>query len=226
MEWKDIVEWVKKILPAKLRVPFTAGVMLLGLLCLLTIFAQGYEWTEVFWEWWIQLAAAGVCLYWAVSVLVFRKSIVWRRSVSWALSGVLILGMAVLSLFSYGRSLYRFEKNGFFVSRAWQPDKKAGPGYFEWKMEPTSDVSKSTVNIAMLVGDRCDLSQIEGPAPVKEEFLTHHPIITDDSTMEHPNTLWRVKDLHRGEEVTFRLFLKGERKSVESICITPVVNSN
>lgn len=226
MEWNDVIESVKRLLPAQLRVPFTTGVMVLGVFGLCTIFIEGFEWTEVFWVWWIPLVAAIVCLCWAIIVVVVRKSITWPKTLSWIVAVILTLVMVLLGSFSYDRSRYRYEKAGFFVLRNWQPDKEHGPGYFEWSIEPTTDASKNTIGISMSLSENCDLSQFEGPAPVRNENVTHDPIITDDSTLEHPNTHWKVKDLHRGEELTFRLFAKGQKRSADSICIIPAVNSN
>jgi hypothetical protein len=48
MEWSDVIDWVKKLLPAQLRVPFTTSVMVLAVFGLCTIFIEGFEWTEVF----------------------------------------------------------------------------------------------------------------------------------------------------------------------------------
>ena len=78
----------------------------------------------------------------------------------------------------------------------------------------------------MSLGENCDLRRFDGPTPVRDGNVTHSPIINDDSTLEHPNTLWKVKDLHRGEELKFRLFVKDENRSADSICMTPIVNSN
>jgi hypothetical protein len=226
MEWNDVVEGVKKLLPAQMRVPFTTGVMVLAVFGLCTIFMEGFEWTEVFWVWWIPLVAAMICLYWAIVVVAVGNSIVWPTALSWIVAGILALVMVLLAWFSYDRHHYRYEKAGFFVLRNWQPDEGHGAGYFEWSLEPTTDASKSTISISMSLGENCDLRRFDGPAPVRDTNVTHGPIITDDSTLEHPNTRWKVKDLHRGEELKFRLFVKDENRSAGSICMTPIVNSN
>jgi hypothetical protein len=167
-----------------------------------------------------------VCLYWAIVVLAVRNSMVWLTALSWIVAGILALVMVFLAWFSYDRCRYRYEKAGFFVLRNWEPDKEHGPGYFEWSLEPTTDASKNTTSVSMSLGENCDLRRFDGPTPVRDGNVTHSPIINDDSTLEHPNTLWKVKDLHRGEELKFRLFVKDEIRSADSICMTPIVNSN
>lgn len=226
MEWKDVIEAVEKLLPAQMRVPFTTGVTVVALFGLCTIFIEGFEWTEVFWVWWIPLVAVMICLYWAIVVIVVRNSIVWPTALSWIVTGILALVMVSLAWFGYDRYRYRYDKAGFFVSRSWQPDDERGPGYFEWSLEPTTDASKNTISISISLGENCDLRRFDGPVPRRDPNVTHGPIITDDSTLEHPNTLWKVKDLHRGEELKFSLFVKGENRSADSICMTPIVNSN
>src|SRR5271166_5640623 len=138
MEWKDVIEWVEKLLPAELRVPFTTGVMVLAVLCLCTIFIENVEWTEVFRVWWTPLLAVAVCAYWAIVIVTVRKSIVWPFALSWLLAAVLVLVAVALAVFSYDRSRYRYE-SGFFLLRNWQPEKENRQGYFEWSLEPATE---------------------------------------------------------------------------------------
>jgi hypothetical protein len=225
MEWKDVIEWVEKLLPAELRVPFTTGVMVLAVLCLCTIFIENVEWTEVFRVWWTPLLAVAVCAYWAIVIVTVRKSIVWPFALSWLLAAVLVLVAVALAVFSYDRSRYRYE-SGFFLLRNWQPEKENGQGYFEWSLEPATDEAlDKAIIVDLSLGDNCDLSRFEGPAPERESNAMHRPVITDNSTLEHPNTSWKIRGLHRGEEVKFRLFAKDKSGSADSICFTPGVHS-
>jgi len=227
MEWKEIIAWVKELLPAQLRVPFTTGIMVLALLCLSTIFIEGIEWTEVFRVWWTLLAAAAASAYWATVVFRVRKSIIWPwpNSPSLTLAVALVLVAVGLALFSYDRSRYRYDSR-FFSSRNWRPDRKHGKGYFEWSLEPTTDAGRDKTFILNLeLKGNCDLRRFEGPAPERDSNTMHGPVITDNSTLGSSNITWTVKDLHRGEELKLRLFVKDENGSADSICFTPHLQS-
>jgi hypothetical protein len=226
VELTDVIDWLKKLLPAKLRVPFTTGVMLLAIVGICTKFVEGFEWSEAFYVWWFSAAFSLVCAYWVVVVLVVRKTMSWPQKLSWTVVVILAVGMVLLGIFSFGRSDYRYDRAGFFVLRSWQPDKERGQGYFEWTMEPTTDVSKNTISVNMSPTEACDLSKIDGPTPVRKENVAHVPVINDASSIEHPNTLWKIKDLHQGEELSFRLFAKGADRRASSICLTPLVSLN
>jgi hypothetical protein len=98
-----------------------------------------------------------------------------------------------------------------------------GPGYWEWTLEPTSDLSKSVITVQMEPDAGCDASGFDGPFPIRSDQSTHAPKITDASSLEHPNTVWKVRDLHQGEELVFRLRLKSPEAGEEPICIRPLV---
>jgi hypothetical protein len=221
VELTDVIEWLKKLLPAKLRAAFTTGVMLLAIISICTKFMEDFEWSEAFYVWWFSAACALVCVFWLIVVLVVRKTISWPQGLSWTVVVILAICMVLLGIFSYGRRDYRYDRAGFFVLGSWQPDKERGPGYFEWSMEATADVSKSTINVNMSPSEGCDLTKIDGPIPVRKKNVTHGPVINDASSFEHPNTLWKIKDLHKGEELSFRLFAKGANRRANSICLTP-----
>ncbi len=166
-----------------------------------TKFREGFEWSEAFYVWWFSAACALVCVYWVIVVLVVRKTITWPQGLSWTVGVILAVGMVLLGTFSYGRSAYRYDRAGFFVLRSWQPDKERGQGYFEWTIELTTDVSKNTISVNISPTESCDLTQIDGPAPVRKENVTHGPVINDASSIEHPNTLWKIKDPHTIERI-------------------------
>jgi hypothetical protein len=227
MGWKDIVEWIKKLLPAQLRVPFTTGVMVLAVVCLCTVFIV--EWREVFRVWWTPLVAGGISAYWASVFFKVRKSFLWRwpDSLSLTMAVALVLVAVALTLFSYDRSRYRYDSgSGFFLSRNWQPDREHGKGFFEWSLEPTTDAGRDkTFILGLQVMGNCDLGRFEGPAPERESNTIHGPVIADNSSLEDLNRTWSVKDLHRGEEIKFRLFVKDENGSADSICFIPYVHA-
>ena len=223
MDLKDFIEWLKTTLPAELRVPFTTGVMLLVLAGVVIKFAEGFEWPEVFREWWFLLAVSLVCVYWAVTVLWVRRVIGWPRVVPWVVAVVVAIAAVACALWCAERERFRYDRAGFYASREWRRDRERGPGYWEWRMEPTADLSKSVITVQMEPEAGCDASRFDGPSPVRSNLSTHAPKITDASSLERPNTVWKVRDLHSGEELVFRVLVKGQAGGEDSICFRPLV---
>jgi hypothetical protein len=220
MGLKDFIEWLKTTLPAELRAPFTTGVMLLVLTGIVVKFAEGFEWPEVFREWWFLLAVSVVLVFWAVTVLRVQKAIHWPWAASWAVAAVMALAAVACAFYCTERARVRYDRAGFYASRAWMRDAERGPGYWEWMMEPTADLSKSVITVQMEPGAGCDASRFDGPSPVRSGESAHGARIMDASSLEHPNTVWKVRDLHAGEELVFRLLAKNPE---DAVCLRPLV---
>ena len=119
MGLKDFIEWLKATLPEQLRAPFTAGVMLLVLTGIVVKFAEGFEWSEVFRNWWFLLAVSLVCVMWAAMLVRVRKAILWPRAAPWAVAALMALAAAATALYCAERGRFRYDRAGFYASRAW-----------------------------------------------------------------------------------------------------------
>lgn len=208
MEFKDIVDWLEKLLPKPLRRPFAAGATAIAATGTVLKFAEGFEWRDVFGDWRFWAASCVLYVYWLVVIVKHRRTLPWPGPAVWGV----VTGIALALLFAAGatwvRGHYTYDPIGLFERRSWVATDVSGIQAWEWELEAVRDLSASRVVLELTEDPACGDTSIAAFYPLRDH-ATHQPRITDISPESHPNLRWGIEDLRERDHARFVLSLDG-----------------
>jgi hypothetical protein len=211
MEFKDIVEWLAKLLPKPVRRPFAVGSTAIATAGTVLKFVEGYEWRDVFGDWRFWAASCMLCVYWLIVIVKHRKTLPWPGPVVWTV----VTGMALALLFAAGATWvfghYAYDPIGLFELRSWAKTEVSGVPAWEWELEAVRDLSASRVLLELREDPACSNVSIMAFYPLRDH-ATHQPTITDISPESHPNLRWEIDDLRERDHARFVMSLDGGGK--------------
>jgi hypothetical protein len=206
---KEILDFVRPLLPKPLRWPFVAGVTFLVAVALSIMELRDMSFFAEVRDCYFATAAAVVEAWWFITCIVKWKEM--SRPWRWSSTLATVLACCLLLSYSWKRWHFKYNAVGFYESRWWveRNDPTPGRSLWEWRLEAVSDFSKANVIVQIVPTGACPATAIDSFYPIRNPRLTHYPHASDASPREFPNTRWRLTDFRQSDSFGFLLELSG-----------------